>query len=94
MIAISLSLFFETIPGMNLKYIEVGKTMYSTSDIAFLSSLQMILFLLHSFYNAVTRPSCFCLVRSKMKSVKVEKKSADILTTVNRRLEVDGPTKR
>ncbi|GMH75002.1 hypothetical protein TrLO_g8786 [Triparma laevis f. longispina] len=39
-------------------------------------------------------PACFSLLTSRMKSVKVEKKSADILTSVHERLNVDTKSKK
>mmetsp|Transcript_30860 Transcript_30860/g.61178 ORF Transcript_30860/g.61178 Transcript_30860/m.61178 type:complete len:410 (+) Transcript_30860:53-1282(+) len=90
--ALAVALFFEKIPDMTLREVTVGKTVYTTADISFISSLQLLLFLSNQLWSAIFRPSCFCLVRSRMKSVKTDKKSADILTSFHDRLHIAGPS--
>ncbi|GMH75032.1 hypothetical protein TrLO_g8796 [Triparma laevis f. longispina] len=91
--AVLFSIFLEKIPGLHLSYFTVGKTTYSSIDVTFLSGIQVVIFYFHQISNLIWFPSCFSLLTSRMKSVKVEKKSADILTSVHERLNVDTKSK-
>ncbi|GMH93278.1 hypothetical protein TrST_g6670 [Triparma strigata] len=93
-VAITVSIFFEKIPDLHLSFFTVGKTTYSSVDISFLSCLQVIIFYIHQISNLFMFPQCFSLLTSRMKSVKVHKKSAEILTTVHERLNVDTKSTR
>ncbi|GMH75029.1 hypothetical protein TrLO_g8795 [Triparma laevis f. longispina] len=89
-----LFIFLEKIPDLHLSYFTVGKTTYSSADMSFLSGIQVVIFYFHQISNQIMFPQCFSLLTSRMKSVKVQKKSAEILTSVHERLNIDSKTKR
>lgn len=80
------TIYFDLVPDMNHSAVTLGKTTYSSADIVFLSGTNYLNFLTIVIYNSFHRPETFCILRSNMKTVKVQQSDARTLTTVHKRL--------
>ncbi|GMH47836.1 hypothetical protein TrLO_g3972 [Triparma laevis f. longispina] len=93
-IRICYALFQEKIPDLYLSSVSMGKMSYTTADIAFLACFNIIFFLTNYIYNNFLQPECYVILASSMKSIKVEERKANILTTVNQRLDIPSGSAR
>ncbi|GMH62565.1 hypothetical protein TrLO_g2990 [Triparma laevis f. longispina] len=87
LIAVNAAIWFKKFPNLTLHHITIGETTYSSESITFICFCNCIIYYLHMIFNMALNPSKYTLLRSAM-SVKVEEKSAEILTTVQKRLSV------
>ncbi|GMH92981.1 hypothetical protein TL16_g12503 [Triparma laevis f. inornata] len=84
----------EKNPDLYLSSVSMGKMSYTTADIAFLACFNIIFFLTNYIYNNFLQPECYVILASSMKSIKVEERKANILTTVNQRLDIPSGSAR
>lgn len=88
LIAVNAVIWFKKFPNLTLHHITIGETTYSSESITFICFCNCIIYYLHMNFNMALNPSKYTLLRSAMRSVKVEENSAEILTTVQKRLSV------
>ena len=71
------AIYFNRIPDMKLHLLTMGNTTYSSSDIAFMSGLNYLVFLTVWMVNTIRYPLSFALIKSSMKSIKLDPEIAE-----------------
>ncbi|GMI18238.1 hypothetical protein TrLO_g7046 [Triparma laevis f. longispina] len=87
-------IYWDAVPNSQLMHFTMGKTVYSTLDIAFIYITNYIIFLPNHIYSVVSAPGNYIILRSRMKSVNVKENEASILTSVQKSLNVSGSGER
>ncbi|GMI02384.1 hypothetical protein TrLO_g14134 [Triparma laevis f. longispina] len=90
-IVIVVSFYLDIVPDTTLQHFTVGKSIYSSADVAILSATNYPVFLTIIIYNSFHRPETFCILRSNMNSVKIQRGDAQSLTTIHKRLSTGSP---
>ncbi|GMH52024.1 hypothetical protein TrLO_g7438 [Triparma laevis f. longispina] len=82
-------IYDERFPDLELRFITIGKMTYSSSDVCFLSGINYILFLTVFIVHTLRRPGTFSVIKSNMKSIKLDAHDAlpSIMTRSVRNLE-------
>ena len=82
-------IYRDDVPDSQIHFFSIGKTVYSTLDLALIGLANYDIFLPNHIYNVTSAPENYIILRARMKSIKVKEREASILTTVQKRLDVN-----